>query len=42
MNQSQGSLFSKLLVPLIIVVIVVYLIASAWAGNSSSLTPITS
>ena len=32
MNQSQGSLFSKLLVPLIIVVIVVYLIASAWAG----------
>ena len=33
MNQSQGSLFSKLLVPLIIVVIVVYLIASAWAAT---------
>lgn len=32
MNPSQDSVFSKLIMPLVIVLIVVYLIASAWAG----------
>ena len=32
MNQQQGTIFSKIAMPIVIVAIVVYLICSAWVG----------